>query len=35
MGAPPLVKPDKETTSLELANREFDEQKIPITVVKG
>lgn len=34
MGAPPLVKPNKEMTPLELAMKEFNEQKIPITVVK-
>jgi len=34
MGAPPLVKPNKEATPLELAMREFAEDKIPITVIQ-
>ena len=34
MGAPPLVKASKETTCLELATREFQEGKMPITVIK-
>ncbi len=34
MGAPPLVKPGKDATSLSLATKEYDENKIPITVVR-
>jgi DNA-directed RNA polymerase subunit K len=33
MGAPPLVKPSKEMSPLELAEAEITEGKIPITII--
>ena len=34
MGAPPLTKPEKGDSALDIAGKEFDAGKIPITVLK-
>ena len=34
LGAPPLVKPSKQETMLELAKKELGEKVLPLTVVR-
>jgi len=35
MGAPPLIKPEQQNSFVEVAEREYEKNIIPLVVVKG
>ncbi|MCX8189671.1 MAG: DNA-directed RNA polymerase subunit K [Candidatus Diapherotrites archaeon] len=34
LGAPPLIKPDKDETSISVAKKEFEQKVLPIAVIR-